>query len=155
MGEIRSYRDLVAWQKSMDLTVAIYNQSAEFPRTEIYGLAQQMRRAAVSVASNIAEGWGRGATGDYLRFLRTARGSLCELETQVHLAERLGYFGAGDLQELLNGTSECSRILQGLIESIERQQVTKERNGRMTSCGFLLAACAVGWLMVQLLTWCA
>jgi len=106
----------------MDLSVAVYGKTAQFPKHEWYGLAQQMRRAAVSVFSNIAEGWGRGTTGDYLRFLRTSRGSLCELEGQILLSERLGYLASADVQELLNGTAECSKILQGLIGSVEFQQ---------------------------------
>jgi len=122
MGGIQSYQDIIAWQKSMDLTVSIYGLAAQFPKEELYGLSQQMRRAAVSVSSNIAEGWGRGATGDYLRFLRIARGSLCELETQIQLAQRLNFMAPADVQELLDGTAECKKVLQGLIGSVEYQQ---------------------------------
>ncbi|MCL2701139.1 MAG: four helix bundle protein [Phycisphaerae bacterium] len=127
MGEIRSYRDLIAWQKSMELCVAVHRRTARFPKEEIYGLAQHARRSAVSVSSNIAEGWGRGAPTEFLRFLRIARGSLCELETQVQLAECLGYLHAGEVAELNASSGECSKVLQGLIESIERKQAANER----------------------------
>ena len=112
--EIRSYRDLVAWQKAMDLCETIYRQTEDFPRNEAYGLTQQVRRAAVSVPSNIAEGWGRGCLGDYVRFLRTARGSLFELETQVQLARRMGLLPEQQAKMLLRDSDECSRILQGI-----------------------------------------
>jgi len=122
MAGIRNYQDIIAWQKSMDLAAMIYSKTVSFPKDELYGLTQQMRKAAVSVSSNIAEGWGRGTTGDYLRFLRMARGSLCELETQIHLSQRLGYLALANVQELLGGTTECKKVLQGLIGSVERQQ---------------------------------
>ena len=122
MSVIRRYQDIIAWQKSMDLAVAIYGKTARFPKDELYSLTQQMRRAAVSVSSNIAEGWGRGTTGDYLRFLRVARGNLCEVETQIQLAQRLGYLAPADTQQLLDGTGECSKVLQGVIKSVEYQQ---------------------------------
>ena len=76
MGDIKSFRDLVAWKKGMSLVLEVYKQTQTFPQHEIYGLTSQMRRASVSIPSNVAEGWGRGQTGDYLRFLRTSRGSL-------------------------------------------------------------------------------
>jgi len=122
MSGIQNYQDLITWKKSMDLSMMVYGKTARFPKDELYGLTQQMRRAGVSVSSNIAEGWGRGTTGDYLRFLRTSRGSLCELETQVQLAEQLGYLDPASAQELLNGTMECKKVLQGLIGSVEYQQ---------------------------------
>jgi len=119
---IKSYRDLVAWEKAMDLCAETYKIVRLFPKEELYGLAQQMRRSAVSVSCNIAEGWGRGMTGDYIRFLRTGRGSLCELETQVLLAQRLGFLGPEPARTVLAMIEECSRILQGLIASLERVQ---------------------------------
>jgi len=128
MADIKCYRDLIAWQKAMDLSAAVYESTKQFPQTEMFGLTQQMRRCSVSVASNIAEGWGRGSTGDYVRFLRMARGSLCELETQLCLAERLKMIQEADNQPLLGRTSECSRVLQGLLDSIESRQSMS--NGR-------------------------
>jgi len=80
------YRDLIAWQKSMDLVVSVYQVNSLFPKTEIYGLVSQIRRAAVSIPSNIAEGRGRESNGDYARFLSIAYGSLCEVETHLLLA---------------------------------------------------------------------
>jgi four helix bundle protein len=88
---IRSYRDLVAWQQARILVKATYVATKLFPKEETYGLTQQIRRAAVSVPSNIAEGYGRGSRKDYVRFLLTARGSLYELQTQLLLAQDLGY----------------------------------------------------------------
>ena len=126
MGVIRSYRDVIAWQKAMELCVAVYRKTVRFPKEEVYGLTQQMRRAAVSVASNIAEGWGRGATVEFLRYLRIARGSLCELETQIQLAECLEYLSDNDVAEFSASTSECSKVMQGLIESLERKQAANE-----------------------------
>ena len=86
---LRSYRDLLVWQKALELTVLIYRLSEGFPRTEIYGLTSQIRRASVSVPSNIAEGYGRGSRKEYLQFLFVAQGSLKELETQTILSQRL------------------------------------------------------------------
>jgi four helix bundle protein len=87
----KSYRDLVAWQEAMNLVTAVYQISACFPKQEIYGLTSQLRRAAVSVPSNIAEGQGRRGTAEFRHFLRQASGSLMELETQMMIAERLHY----------------------------------------------------------------
>jgi four helix bundle protein len=87
---VRSYRDLEVWQKSMDLSVAIYRLTQSFPREEIYGLSAQLRRAAVSIPSNIAEGQGRLNTREFRQFLGIARGSICELQTQLEIARALG-----------------------------------------------------------------
>jgi len=117
---IKSYRDLIAWQKTMLLCCRVYDATSLFPKTEVFGLAQQLRRAAVSVPSNIAEGWGRGISGDYGPFLRTARGSLAEVETQLTISRELGFLSTERAGELLSFSDECSRILQGLIWSVER-----------------------------------
>jgi four helix bundle protein len=122
-GEIRTYRDLRAWQKGMDLSQKMYLATQSFPKHEMFGLVQQIRRASVSVPANIAEGWGRGTTGDYIRFLRTSRGSLCEVETELQLAQRLGYVRDAEIAGLLHDVDECSRILQGLIASLERRTI--------------------------------
>ena len=119
---IRGYRDLIAWQKARLLVRNVYAGTKTLPKEEIYGLTQQIRRAAVSVPSNIAEGFGRGSRGDYVRFLQMARGSLYELETQVTLAEDLGYFALKTSANLLALSEECSRILQGLIKSLTRDR---------------------------------
>jgi len=112
------YRDLVAWQKSMELAEAIYVHTAEYPIEERYGLTAQMRRAAVAIPSNLAEGQGRRSTDDdFARFIRMALGSLCELETQVELSVRLRLMDrerAGVVRPL---AEEVGRVLNGLLRS--------------------------------------
>ena len=115
LGQFKTYRDLAAWTASYALTLHVYRVTAGFPRSEQYGLTSQMRRAASSVPSNIAEGWGRGtSTGDFVRFLTIARASLHELSTQVELARDLGYH---DDDSLLKSVDRCGRILAGLIRT--------------------------------------
>jgi four helix bundle protein len=109
------YRDLIAWQKAMTLVKDIYLATQVFSREETYGLKAQLRRAAVSVPSNIAEGQARYSRGEFYRFLNNARGSLAEVETQVTLAKDLGYLEAREADPLLDQASELGRILNGLI----------------------------------------
>lgn len=116
---IRSFRDLVAWQKAMQVGVEAYRLTGSLPAEERFGLASQMRRAAVSIASNIAEGYGRGGRADYARFLKLARGSLHELETQAILAARLEYLSNASADEFIAQIHDCGRVLGGLIRSIE------------------------------------
>jgi len=117
VGEIRTYRDLIAWQKAMLLAKAIYRTTAAMPGDERFGLTMQMRRAAVSVPSNIAEGHARQSRADYIRFLKIARGSLAELGTQLELACGLEMLQLQDTPgELL---AETDRVPQGLIRSLE------------------------------------
>jgi|SRR5580700_1819760 four helix bundle protein len=116
----KSYRDLVAWQKAMDLVTAVYRASARFPHSEIYGLTSQLRRASVSIPSNIAEGQGRFGAAEFRHFLRQANGSLMELETQILIAERLDYITSDEANNLLNNAAEVGKILNGLIASLER-----------------------------------
>lgn len=116
MTEIRSYRDLVAWQQAMDLAVSIYTISKSWPREELYGLTSQTRRAAGSVAANIAEGYGRDNLGSYLQFLRIAQGSLKELETHLLIAERVGI--ANDVRGALEEADRVGRVLGGLIRKL-------------------------------------
>jgi four helix bundle protein len=113
-----SYRDLIAWQKAMDLVEEIYKTTRGFPRDEIYGLTSQLRRAVVSVPSNIAEGQGRLTPGEFRQFLGHARGSLLETETQISLAGRLHYIPPEEMSRLLKLSGEVGRILNGLIGSI-------------------------------------
>ncbi len=115
---IRNYRDLIAWQKAMDMIEDIYRSSKEFPRDEMYGLTSQIRRAAVSVASNIAEGEGRDNPREFAHFLRIANGSLREAETQTLIAERLKYLTAEQSAQIMDRTSEVGRILTGLRKSL-------------------------------------
>jgi four helix bundle protein len=110
-----SYKELRVWQQAMDLVVAIYTATQKFPKDELYGLVSQMRRAAVSVVSNIAEGKGRNSRKELGHFASNARGSLHELETQVLVAARLHYITGDVEQELLSRTSEIGKMLTGLM----------------------------------------
>jgi four helix bundle protein len=121
-----SYKDLLVWRKSMDLVHAIYVMTENFPKRETYGLADQMRRAAVSVPSNIAEGQGYANRKEFLRFLRHSRGSLFELETQVRIATRLQYVSEAESQRLLHDTDEVSRMLSGLASSLRALSTQSE-----------------------------
>ena len=113
----RNYLDLIAWQKAMDYAEAVYAATRGFPREELYGLTSQLRRAAVSVPSNIAEGQGRGTDPELVRYLRIAHGSLRESETQLLLAERLGYLATAPTEGLLESAAEVGRLIRGLINS--------------------------------------
>ena len=114
----RNYADLIVWQKAMDFVEAVYRASAAFPSHEIYGLTSQLRRAAVSVPSNIAEGQGRHSRLEFRRFLRIAHGSLREAETQILIAERLKYLSSATKHELLAAAAEIGRLLNGLAKSL-------------------------------------
>jgi four helix bundle protein len=114
------FKDLVVWQKAMDLVVLVYQLSDGFPRRELYSLTDQIRRAAVSVPSNIAEGQAHFNKGEFVHFLRHSPGSLAELETQLLLAHRLEYLSAMQAQDVLARVHEVGRILSGLIASIKR-----------------------------------
>ena len=116
MGQ--SYRDLIAWQKAIELVAAIYRVTRTFPKEEVYGLTSQLRRAAVSVPSNIAEGQGRKSKAEFRHFLHNAAGSLMEVETQVTIAGVLGYLSQDKETALLGQTNELGRILNGLILSM-------------------------------------
>ena len=117
--EIKTFRDLIAWQRAMALAKEAYHVTADMPDSEKFGLITQMRRAAVSIPSNIAEGYARQSRTDYIRYLKTARGSLAELQTQMILSEQLGLIRASTpLNDLLG---ETDRVLQGLIRSLDRQ----------------------------------
>jgi four helix bundle protein len=123
MNAIRTFRDLIAWQLGMRLAKAIYQVTRRMPKEEMFGLTSQMRRAATSIPSNIAEGYGRGTTKDYLKHLRTSRGSLAELSTQYELSIELEMLQSNDrLWALLE---ETDRVLQGLIRSIKPRKRPK------------------------------
>src|SRR5215207_6481183 len=112
------YRDLVAWQKSMTLAEAVYRETAAFPIEERYGLTTQMRRAAVSIPSNIAEGQGRRSSDEeFARFLRIALGSNCELDTQLELARRLGLISPASADRVRPQVEEVGRVVSGLLRS--------------------------------------
>jgi four helix bundle protein len=116
---VRSYRDLVAWQDAMVLAEATYRVVADLPQSERYELSAQMRRAAVSIASNIAEGYGREPAASYAHFLRIARGSLRELETQTLLGIRLKLVEQHNADPVLHQCDQVGRVLHGLIRSID------------------------------------
>ena len=110
-----SYRDLIAWQKAKSLALDVYRCTRRFPKDEIYGLSSQMRRAAVSIPSNIAEGKGRYSRKEFLQFLYHARGSLLELQTQLSIARDLDYLDLAAFKSMESRTEELGRILNGLI----------------------------------------
>ena len=116
---INSFRDLIVWQRAMEWVVACYQLSKQFPDTERFGLTNQLRRSAVSVPSNIAEGHGRGSSKAFLNFLWIANGSLSELDTQIQLSIRLGFVSTQDAAVCLQLTDEVGRMLTGLRRSLE------------------------------------
>jgi len=114
----QSYRDLIAWQKGIELVAASYHVTQTFPKEELYGLTSQLRRAAVSIPSNIAEGQGRKSKAEFRHFLHNAAGSLMEVETQLTISAVLGYLSREKEADLLNRTNELGRIINGLILSL-------------------------------------
>ena len=118
MGTIKTFRDLIVWQKSMDLVTQIYLASGNFPKSEFYGLISQLRRSAVSIPSNIAEGYGRRSTGNYVRFLQIFVGSLYELQTQLEIAKKLEYLTEFEFNGLYENTREIERMLLSLVSKI-------------------------------------
>ena len=116
-----TYRDLVAWQRAMGLVTEVYRVTQGFPKTELYGLTAQLRRAAVSIPSNIAEGQARKSYADFQRFLRNARGSMVEVETQLLIARNLGYLEETAARTLLAQTAELGRILKALLTALKKQ----------------------------------
>jgi len=119
MAQISSFRDLLVWQKSMSLVIDVYGLTQTFPATEVYGLTSQIRRSAVSIPSNIAEGYGRHSTSDYKRFLLIAVGSLFELQTQVEIAYNLAYISKQPFDAFLEKTKELDRMLLSLTNKIK------------------------------------
>ncbi|MBI2848847.1 MAG: four helix bundle protein [Chloroflexi bacterium] len=118
MSSLKSFRELTVWQKSVDLAEKIYQQTRSFPKEEIYGLVSQMRRAVISIPSNIAEGQSRNSTGEFRQFLGISRGSLAELETQIEVAGRLKYLTPQQLEILLQDCTEIGKMLNGLMRSL-------------------------------------
>ncbi|OGQ96748.1 MAG: four helix bundle protein [Deltaproteobacteria bacterium RIFOXYD12_FULL_57_12] len=113
---MKTYRDLLVWQKAMNLVTQIYQVSRLFPSDEIYGLTSQLRRCAVSIPSNIAEGQGRNSSGEFLRFLGIAQGSLCELQTQIEIACNLGYIEKETFDNLYDASREIERMQSSLMK---------------------------------------
>jgi len=130
MAKIDGYKDLIAWQKAMDLVESVYRSSSRFPPDERFGLTSQIRRAAVSIPCNIAEGYSRPSKADYIRFLEMARGSANEVETQLRIALRLGFVAAAQTADTMSLTKEIQRILKGLVDGLHRTRRSTARPGR-------------------------
>ncbi len=120
---LKNYKELKVWQKAYNLCIAIYKITKTFPKEELYGLTSQMRRAALSVPCNIAEGYGRKTTPEYIRFLFIAYGSNCELETQILLSGDLDYMKTEALKKLHEDIAEVERMLKALIKSVENKHL--------------------------------
>ena len=118
-NKVNSYKDLIVWQKAILLVTEIYSITKRFPIDEKFGLVNQLNRAFVSIPSNIAEGWGRESSKNYLQFLRVSRGSLFEVETLILISKNLNYISQEIFILISNGIDEVGRILQGLIKSIQ------------------------------------
>jgi four helix bundle protein len=119
---IKSYRDLTVWRKSVELVEDVYILTARFTSNERFGLISQMRRSAVSIPSNISEGWGRKRTGSYVQFLSIASGSLAELTTQLEISHRLGFIDKDQFDVLENKMSEIGKMLFVLIQKLEKHR---------------------------------
>jgi four helix bundle protein len=115
---VKSYRDLKVWQRAIEMTLAIYRLTTGFPKEELFGLTSQLRRAGVSVASNIAEGYGRGSKGEYKQFLAMARGSNIEVQTKLFIATELGYGNPTHLKASDDLSNEVSRMLNSLLAKL-------------------------------------
>lgn len=116
---VQSYRQLIVWQKAMELVKSVYDLTNKFPKAETYSLTDQVRRAAVSIPSNIAEGQGRDSTREFLHHLSIAYGSLMEVETQLLIAESLNYLNENDTKLILEKTAETGRLINGLTRSLK------------------------------------
>jgi len=115
---VQSYKDLIVWQKALDLVEIIYQVTNAFPKEELYGLTNHLRRAAVSIPSNIAEGHGRSSAQEFHRFLSIAKGSLAEVETQLLIAQRLGYLSNDQLAQILSLQVEINKMTNGLMAKL-------------------------------------
>ena len=120
MSEIRSYKDLIIWQKGIELTEKVYLLVKSFPSEEIYSLTSQIKRCVISIPSNISEGYGRNSTKNYIQFLRISRGSLYELETQLIIANKLNYISDNELNnEIFKLIEEESKMLNSFIKKLD------------------------------------
>lgn len=120
MSGLKTYKELIVWQKSIDLVKELYALSSTFPENEKFGLTSQIRRASISIPSNIAEGWGRFSRPNYIQFLRISRGSLFEVETQLIIAKELNYINDCETAEGL--LKEISSMLNSLIKKLENKE---------------------------------
>ena len=119
--KIRTYRDLVVWQKAMTYITAIYETTKVFPKEEVYGLVSQLRRSAISIPSNIAEGFGRRSRADYVRFLQIALGSLYETQTQMEIASNLSYLPSQSSVPVYEASREIERMLWSLTNKLNEK----------------------------------
>jgi four helix bundle protein len=120
--DVKSYRDLIVWQKAMDFVVLCYKIAGTFPKDEIYGLTSQIRRSAVSIPANIAEGHGGEGLGEYIHFLGIAQGSLRETETHLLIASRLDFVDRNNLNQALNLSEEVSKMLGSLLRNLKNKR---------------------------------
>jgi four helix bundle protein len=120
MSEVRSYRDLLIWQKGMQLAEDCWLMTRSYPKEELFGMTSQIRRSAASVPANIAEGYGRESRGEYIHFLRVSQGSLKELETHLILSARVGLCQETDTSALLSTSEEIGRMLRALIRKLQK-----------------------------------
>jgi four helix bundle protein len=127
MGKITSYRDLVVWQKAMGLVEECYRLTDAFPRSELFGLTAQLRRAAISIPSNIAEGQTRHHGKEYVQFLYVASGSLSEVETQMEVARRLNYVEAKAAEEFFRSSDEVGKMLTGLRKAVNLHEKLRSK----------------------------
>lgn len=119
MGNVKSYKDLIVWQKAMKLVKTIYTITKKYPKEEIYGLTSQLRISAVSVACNIAEGQARNSTGEFKQFIGVSKGSLAETETLILLSNDLNLISDMELKEIIKLTDEVGKLLNGLLNSLK------------------------------------
>jgi four helix bundle protein len=126
VSEINSYRDLDVWKQSRQLVKSVYQLSRSFPKEEQFGLTNQLRRAAISVPSNIAEGSGRNHSKDSIQFFFIARGSLYEIETQLIISFDLEYISDGHLQEVLEQITRCKKLINGFINYFQKQTTNQQ-----------------------------
>lgn len=122
MSGVRSYKDLLVWQKAMDVAAATYELTRAYPREELFGLTSQSRRAAVSIAANIAEGYGRDSRPSFIQFLRVSQGSLKELETHLLLAARVTVTDSRTIKPILRDLDELGKMLRGLIKALNSRR---------------------------------
>ena len=118
---VRSYKELIVWQKSMDLTIMVYKAVKQLPKEEIFSLSDQIRRAAISIPSNIAEGQQRLSGKEFIHFLSIAKGSLAELETQLMICERLNYMTSAQTKPIMNLCIEISKMLNSLLKQLQNR----------------------------------
>lgn len=125
MGKIKSYKDLLIWQKGIEITEKVYLTTNNFPENELFSLTNQIRRTSVSISSNISEGFGRNSTKSYMNFLKISRGSLYELETQLIIADRLNYMSGNELFKSINDLlSEEGKMINSYINKLELSNVS-------------------------------